>query len=128
MVEVVLRHGARARARSFVQTFGSEKIKIRGTEPEEHEYEIAPSGELKVRLSRTSDDLVSHACLCLNQESSQRRKKVVNVHGSLRRPQMPLDHILPNHLRRPRGRFAWPGTFFDQTPLGRDRMEGERYL
>lgn len=99
-----MRHG-RPHARSFVHTFGS-------------------SGKLKVRLSRTSDDAVSHACLRLNQESSQRRKKVVNVHGSLGRAQMPLDHILPNHLHRPRGRFAWPGTFFDQTLPGTDRMQG----
>ena len=86
---------------------------------------IAPSGgELKVRLSRTSDDdLVSLAGL---NQSSQRRKK---VHGSLQQPQMPLDHILPNHLRRP-GRFEWPGMFFGQTLpwIIVDRTVGERYL
>lgn len=33
MAEVVLRHGPRPHARGFVQTFGSEKIRIRdGTE------------------------------------------------------------------------------------------------
>jgi hypothetical protein len=85
----------------------------------------APSGgELKVRLSRTSDD-GSVSLAGLNQEPSQKKK----VHGFLRLPQMPLDHILPNHLRRPLGRFEWPGTFFGQIPRWTiDRTEGERYL
>lgn len=35
-----MRHGPRPQAGSFVQTsrFGSEKIRIRGTEPEKDEY------------------------------------------------------------------------------------------
>lgn len=107
------------------------KNRIRGTEPEKPRIAFAPSRELKVgpaRLSRPSDDdRVSHACLCLNQESLQRRKKVVNVHGYLRL-QTPLDHKLPSHLRRPWERIAWPGSFFDQTLPERDRLEGERYL
>jgi hypothetical protein len=101
------------------------RLELEGRNQRKTSTRIAPSGELKVSVW-TSDDPVSHACLCLNQ-SSQRRKKMMNVHGSLRRPQMPLDHILPNHLRRPRGRFAWSATLFDQTLAGRDRME-ERYL
>ena len=100
------------------------RLELEGRNRRKTSTRIAPSGELKVRLSRTSDDPASHAYLHVNQESSQRRKQVVNVHGSLGRPQMPLDHILPNHLRRPRGHFAWLGTFFDQTLPGTDRMEG----
>jgi hypothetical protein len=108
---------------------GSElkRLELEGRNRRKTSTRIAPSGELKVRLSRTIDDPVSHACLCSNEELSQRRKKVVDVHDSLRRPRMLLDHILPNHLCRPGGRFAWPGTVFYQTLPGTDRMEGERY-
>jgi hypothetical protein len=84
---------------------------------------IAPSGELKVRPSQMCDD-DSVSLAGLNQESSQRKKK---VHGSLRQNQIPLDHTLPNHLRRPPGSFEWPVTFFDQTlPWTIDRTEGGR--